>query len=196
GRCIFFQCLAKQRFGIMGGYDLGIHPCAAQALDLGFDGITLATVGIPARVINQTQFTTSFSKAKVCVIFTQTQPVLGTGSEHTVGLGNSPCDQVVNQHANVGLVPPGIPAFQILGSTRCIQPCKQTLCCSFLVAGGSVDLPGKEQIPNRPGFQCGMHSTGIEVVVFDRVAGPHDCCVLQPPHRAQHRQLNIEGQTG
>ena len=39
-----------------------------------------------------------------------------------------------------------------------------------------------------------MQRARIEIIVFDRITGAHDLCVLAALHRAHERELNVEWQ--
>ena len=68
------------------------------------------------------------------------------------------------------------------------------MCRRLFVAGGAVDLAGKEEPCNRFGFQAGFQIARIEVVVLDGIAGAQDMSILQATDTAHDLQLYIEGQ--
>ncbi len=133
---------------------------------------------------------------EVGVVLAQLQPELGPAGEHAIRLGDALGDQVVHQHAQVGLVPTGRPGGLVARLQRSIQTCEQTLCGRLLVSGRPVDLTGKEQASDRLGLEAGLQRTRVKVVVFDRVARSQDVRVLEAKHRVNGGQLNVKGQRG
>src|SRR5690606_23265359 len=68
------------------------------------DRLALGAEGGPAQVIDQAEFATLLGQAQVGVVLAQLQAILGPRGEHAVGLGDAARDEVVDQHAEVGLV--------------------------------------------------------------------------------------------
>src|SRR3546814_1774799 len=104
---------------------------------------------------------------------------LGARGEHAVGLDRALGDQVVDQHADVGLVAARRPRLFLLHEARGVDTRDQPLRRGFLVAGGAVDLAGEEQAGDGAGFQRVLQSPRVEEVVLDRVAGAGDVRVLE-----------------
>ena len=113
-------------------------------------------------------------QAQVGVVLAQLQPVFGARGEHAVRLGGAVRDQVVDQHAEVGLVAARRPGLALLHEARGVEAGEQALRRGLLVAGGAVDLAGEEQARDRLGLQRRLQPARIEVVVLDRVAGAGD----------------------
>jgi cyanophycinase-like exopeptidase len=63
---------------------------------------------------------------------------------------------------------------------RGIDAREQTLGRRLFIAGGAVDLAGKEQALDLARFKAALERARVEVVVFDGVAGAQDVGVLQP----------------
>ena len=146
-----------------------------------------------------------FGQAHVGVVFAQLQPVLGPAGEHAVRLGHALGDQVVHQHAQVGLVTRGHPGVGLprrciscLGPSlqRRIHPGKQALRRRLFVARGAVDLSGKKQSANGPRLEVALQAGRVKVVVFNGIAGAQDVGVFQPGHRAHQLILNVKRQAG
>jgi hypothetical protein len=119
-------------------------------------------------------------EAQVGVVLAQAQAVLGARGEHAVGLGHAAGDQVVHQHAEVGLVAARAPGLAALHLQRGVGAGEQALRGGFLVAGGAVDLAGEEQPADRLGLQAGLEVARVEVVVLDGVAGAQDVAFSRP----------------
>ena len=173
-----------------------MDPARTQALGFACDGLTLALEGRPAHIVDQAHSSTGFAQARIGVVFTQLQPVLGPAGEHPVGLGDPLRDQVVDQHAQISLVakwqPTGL-AFDLQGS---IHASKQALRGRLFVARGAVDLAGKEKAVDRLRLERRAQAARVEEVVLDRIAGTQDVRLLQPLHRMQRGQLHVEWQRG
>ena len=86
------------------------YPGAFQPLFFQCDGFTFGTKSRPARVINQPQFAAFFSQAQVCVVFAQNQSVFGPRGKHAVRFLGAQSNQVIHQHADIGLVATWAPA--------------------------------------------------------------------------------------
>ena len=156
----------------------------------------LRAEGLPARIVHQAQLAARFGQPQVGIVLAQLQPVFGAAGEHAVGLGHAAGDQVVDQHAEVGLVAPRAPAGLAARQERGVDAGQQPLRRGLFVAGGAVDLPGEEQAGDRLGLQRGLEPARVEVVVLDGIAGPQDVRVLQARDRAHQRQLDVERQAG
>jgi hypothetical protein len=102
------------------------------------------------------------------------------GGEHAVGLGDAAGDQVVHQHAQVGLVAARAPGLRALHLQRGVDAGQQALGGGFFVAGGAVDLAGEEQPADGLGLQAGLELARVEVVVLDGVAGAQDVAFPGP----------------
>ena len=142
-----------------------------------------------------------FGQATVGIVFAQLQPILGAAGEHAVRLADALGDQVVHQHAQVGLVSPRQPAVASPGCARAclkrsIHAGKQALCRSLFIPGGAVDLASKKQPAQRPGLKSAFELLRVKVVVLNRIAGPQDMRVFQTRHRAHQLVLDIKRQAG
>ena len=157
-----------------------MRPRGLQAGGLALDGLALGAEGSPARVVHEPQLAAGFRQTQVGVVLAKLQPVLGAAGEHAIGLGNAPGDEVVHQHAQVGLVAPRAPAGVAPRVQRRVDAGEEPLRGGLLVARGAVDLPGEEEPPDGLGLERCLEAPGVEVVVLDRVAGPHEVRVLQP----------------
>ena len=103
------SALPSRRSASAAGSSAGVHPGRLQPLGLPRHRIALAAERLPARVVDQAQRAAVFGQPQVGVVLAQLQPELGPAGEHAVGLGHALGDQVVDQHAEVGLVAPRQP---------------------------------------------------------------------------------------
>ena len=85
-------------------HDARVDPGRSQALRLARDGFALARERLPARVVDDAQLAADLGQAQVGIVLAQLQAVLGAAGEHAVRLGHAARHQVVDQHAEVGLV--------------------------------------------------------------------------------------------
>ena len=125
-----------------------VQPCT-----FGGDGFASLAERGPAGIIHQAQFPTNFRQAQVGVVLAQLQPVFGARGKHAIRLLRAVADQVVDQHADIGLVATRRPWRFVPRSACGVEAGDQALSAGFLVAGGAVDLAGKEQTGDRLGFQ-------------------------------------------
>ena len=79
---------------------------------------------------------------------------------------------------------------------RRVDAGKQALGRRLFIAGGAVDLAGKEQAANGPGFKAAFERARVKVVVLDGVAGPQDVGVFHAGHGADQVVLNVKRQAG
>jgi hypothetical protein len=72
-----------------------------------------------------------------------------------------------------------------------IQPGDKTLRRGFLIARGAVDLARQKQAGPALGLQGWMQLAWINVIVFDRIAGPDDARAFEAGDRGDQRRLHI-----
>ena len=137
--------LADQAGGFLGRQDRRIDPGRLEPLGFARNRIALAVEGLPARIVDHAQGSPGLGQAHVGIVLAQLQAVFGAAGEHAVGLGDAARDQVVDQHAEVGFVPPRAPGFLFLHLQRRVDAGQQALRGRLFVAGGAVDLPGEKQ---------------------------------------------------
>jgi len=173
-----------------------LRPCPGrlESRHLALDRLAFGTERRPAHVVHQSEFAPLFSQAQIGIVLAQLQAVFGARGEHAIRLGHTAGDEVVDQHAEIGLVAARTPGLAALRLQRGIGACEQTLRSGFLVAGGTVDLTGKEQPADRLRFQRGLQVARVEVVVLDGVTGAQDVRVFQAADTAHDLQLHIERQ--
>ncbi|MNX18811.1 hypothetical protein D3C86_487170 [compost metagenome] len=125
---------------------------------------------------------------------TKGQAVLGTRGEHPVGFLDLLGDQVVDQHADVGVLAREDHLFLAADVAGRVQPGHQPLGRRFLVARGAVDLARGEEARDPLGLKRRVELRGGKVIVLDRVAGLEHRDVAQARHGAEHRELDVLGE--
>eukprot|EP00968_Pinguiococcus_pyrenoidosus_P004220 scaffold279_cov229-Pinguiococcus_pyrenoidosus.AAC.24 len=109
-------------------------------------------------------------QADVRVVRSQRDAPFRTAREHAVRLRGPFGRQVVDEHADVSLVPMQNKGVQGQGRGGRVRACDDPLRCSLLVAGGAVDLPSQEQGRLRSHGQRPGQLPGVDEVVLDVVA--------------------------
>ncbi len=165
-----------------------------EALELAGDGVALARVGVPARVVDDAELAATLRESQIRVVLAQLQPVLGARREHPIGLGHAARDEIVDEHAEIRLVAPRRPAFLAARVTRRVDAGEQPLRRGFLVSRRAVDLPGEEEAADRLGFERRLERARIEIIVFDGIAGTQDVRMLAARDRMHERELDVERQ--
>ena len=100
----------------------------------------------PGRGVEQAEPLADRRQPPVGVVLAQQQPILGARGEHPVRLAaDSARHQVVDHHADIGLVAPQNQRRFAANLKRRVDSRHQTLRARFLVAGRAVDLAGEEQ---------------------------------------------------
>ena len=94
---------------------------------MGVDRRAFFAEGLPARIVDQAQAAADLGQTQVGVVFAQLQAVLGAAGEHAIGLGDAARHQVIDQHAQVGLVATRAPARIAARQQRRVDPRQQSL---------------------------------------------------------------------
>ena len=77
-----------------------------------------------------------------------------------------------------------------------VHPGEDSLPGSFLISGGSVDLPCEKQPADTSRFQRGGKLDRIDRVVFNRVAESRNSSLFHSGNRAQRRFLHVRREAG
>ena len=133
---------------------------------------------------------------QVGIVLAQQQPIFRAAREHPIRLARAARDEIVDEHADVGLVASRPPRCALLHAQRGVDAGEHALRRRFLVAGRAVDLAGEEQAGDELRLQAVLQIARIEIVVLDRVARPRDVRALEPGDRTHQRQLHVERQAG
>src|SRR6267154_5988608 len=99
------------------------------------------------------------------------QPELGARGEYAVWLVRALRDQVVYEDGGVGLGAVEDEWRFSLNFQRGVDAGHQSLARSFLITGGSVDLPGEIEAGDLLHFECALKFGWVDGVVLDGVAG-------------------------
>src|SRR6266498_2335481 len=94
--------------------------------------------------------------AQVGVVLAYEEPILGPRCKHPVGFSRAFSHQVVNENSDVSLVALEDKRRRTLHAQSCVDAGHQTLGCSLLVAGGSIDLACQIKVAAQFSFQRGM----------------------------------------
>ena len=98
--------------------------------------------------------------------------------------------QVVDQHANVGLIAAQDQRRLALDIARGIDPGDQALGGGLLVPRRAIDLPAVVQALDPLGRQRAVELSTGDRIVFDRITGAHDLCIAQGRDGAQRSDLD------
>ncbi len=195
-RILTLQLTAQLLFQLASPRRARMEEGRAQALLFALDRLPLGVEAGPAVIIDEPQLAAGRGEAQVRVVLPEQEPVLGAGGEHAIGLARPQGDEVVDQHAEVGLVAARTPGCFATHPAGRVDAGQQALGGRLLVTGGAVDLPGEEQPLDRPRLQRRPQVPGVEEVVFDRVARAGDHRVPEAGEGAHELELHVEGQAG
>ncbi len=192
-RCAPGGILAR-RFALLRRRRRHAHDDACEPPLLRFDRRDLRAhaLDLPARDEPETE--ADLGEPLVGVVGAQQQPMLRGGGEHAVGLAVLPRDEVVHQHADVGLVAPQhqrLPSQQLL---RGIDTGDQTLRRGLLVTRRAADLAGEEEPRHALHLERAVELVRQHEVVLDGVARAQHLGALEPAHRADEPKLHVLGQ--
>ena len=130
----------------------------------------------------------------VGIVGPQHKAVLGARRKHAVGLRRPQGHQVVDHDADIGLRPVEDEAVATARRQGGVDAGHQALGGGLFIAGGAVNLPGQEQPRRAPGLQRGFQFPGVDVVVFDGIAGPRHDRVLEAGNGFQQETLDVLGE--
>ena len=164
---------------------------ALQAVQLRLHGAVFFLHSGETPLRDKAQLMADFREALVRVVLPVQQPVLAAGGHHAVGLVGSLGDQVVNQRADVALIPPEDERLLALQLPCGVHPGDEALDGRLLVPGGAVELARAVKVRDLLGFQRGAQGGGVDAVVLNGIGRARHFCVLQPRNGAQHSQLDL-----
>ncbi len=121
--------------------------------------------------------------------------MLRTAREHPIRLSRTAGDEVIDEHANVGVAALGQPCLASSEGQGGVNSGDQPLCGRFLVTRRPVDLPSEEQTLDNPGLERRLQIPRIEVVVFDRITRTRQVRVLKPMDGSHELVLHIKRKT-
>ena len=138
------QRLAQHARGVLLRQLLRAQPSRAQALLFFFNRRALGFQHAPARIIHHAEFAALGRETQIRIVFAQHQTILRAAGEHAIRLGRAARNQIINQHADIGLVAARVPRRFILHAQRGVDARDNALRRSLFVAGGAVDLAREE----------------------------------------------------
>ena len=158
------------------------------------NGIMFHVEHVPGVVVNESQFPAFGCEAHVSVVLTKENAVFSAAGEHAVGFVRPFGDEVVDEHADIGLVTPqrewGIP----LDVEVCVDSCDETLAGGLLVSCCAIDLACEVEFAEVFCFEGVMELSWWKEVVFDGIAWPEHAGVFQAGYLAHRLELGFFGQ--
>ena len=133
-------------------------------------------------------------QAAVGVVGPQQQAILRPAGEHPVRLVGAAGDQIVDHHADVGLIAAQHQRLFVSDRQRRVRPGDESLGGGLFVAGGAVDLAGAKKARHPLGFQRRRQLQRRQIVVFDGVSVAEDFGLLQAGDQPQHGVLQFARQ--
>ena len=138
-----------------------------------------------------------FRQPEIGIVRTQVQPVFRTGGKHPVRFVHALGDQIVNHYADIGFrtVDDKFPAFafRFEGSVNAGQ---QSLGSGFFIAGGTVNLSGKEQARHLFQLQTVIQFLRIDIIVLNRISVTDNTDIFQPLDGMDKRFLHVGRERG
>ena len=92
-------------------------------------------------------------ETEVRIVLTQKNAILCAGGKHAVRLIHTLIDKIVNENANIGLVPAKHQSVFLLQPQMGIHTRHNALGGRFLITGGTIHLTGQEEIFHHLGAQ-------------------------------------------
>src|ERR1043166_4810758 len=123
---------------------VAIHPDRSNPVKLALDQVSPPTKLPIIALWQESDIIATLDQAHVGIVLAQQEPIFCAGVEHAIRLDCALSHEIIDEHTNVGLVSPQNDRFFLLHTTRGIDASHQSLCASFLVAGGAVYLSGEE----------------------------------------------------
>ena len=110
-RVLPVQRLTENAFGFRAAHHLRIDPAGFDAFQFRGHRVPVAAKRLPSPIVDDAERAAGLGQTQVGVVLAQLQSVLGAAGKHAVGLGDAARDEVVDQHAQVGLVAARTPSF-------------------------------------------------------------------------------------
>ena len=147
-----------------------------------------------AFALDESEFDSLAGEAKVGVVLPQKETVFGSAGEHPVGLGRATRHEVVEHHADIGLMPGNGERWLAQALQSGVRASDESLRGGLLVAGGAIDLAGKIEARQALRLESCVELGGWAVVVFHRISGTEDFGILEAAHAADEGVLHLEWQ--
>ncbi len=134
-------------------YVRGAHPSADQPVNLEIGQSLFLLEQAPALVVHQSELATRRCQTQVGVVFSQDEAVFGPTGKHAIGLAGAARDEIVNQHAEIGLAPLRHPRLASAKREGRVDPSHQPLGGRLLVTRRPVYLAREEQSSDAAGLE-------------------------------------------
>src|SRR5262245_33256691 len=149
----------------------------------------------PATVANEADFASLWGEPQIGVVDPKKQPMLSARREHAVRLEAPARREVVDEHADVRLVPPQGNWGLTPHPARRVDSCEEALRAGLFIPRGSVDLAREEQSRKAMRLQGAIELCRLDEVVFDGVSRPQDLSVFQAWQRVDDLRLDAGRKT-
>src|SRR5436309_1804681 len=160
---------------------------------LGLDRGVLRAHPLVPLPVEQAEVASEPAQTLVGIVGSQQESMLGSRREHPIGLPVLARHQVVDQHADVGLVPPQDERPATLELKRGVNAGHEALGRRLLVTGRAAYLTGKEQPRDALHLQRRLELVREHEVVFHGVAGAKHLGPFQPAQGAHEFKLDLLG---
>jgi hypothetical protein len=130
-------------------------------------------------------------KAAIHIIFAQEKTEFRAGGEHTVGLKRNLGYEIVDEHADIGFVPPKDKSLFIQAAPRRVDPGHKPLRGCLFVTRCAVDLPRKIQALHKFRFKAVPKLPGGKKIVLYAVAIYSDADILKTSDCPEGRFLHF-----
>ena len=104
------------------------------------------------------------------IVLPKYKTALRPAREHAVRFISSFRDEIVDQHADVGVLPTEHERFLTTYGKRGVNPCHDPLCGSLFVSGCAVDLPGKVKSADSFRFKSMQEFARVYSIILDCVS--------------------------
>lgn len=132
-------------------------------------------------------------EAEVGVVLAEEEAVFSAAGEHPVGFCAAARYEVIDHHAEVGLVASEDERRSAQRFQSGVRSGDEPLPCRLLVAGGAVDLTREVQTLDPLRFQGRMKLGGRVIIILHRIARAQDLAFLQAGDGAEEFQRNLVG---
>ena len=150
-----------------------------QARPFLFNGIPSLQELFVLFVADQSDFPTQLREAQVRIVLTQGKAIFRPSRHHAIGLSGALGDEIVDQDADVGLIPPQDKRFFALDGKGRVDSRHKPLGRRLFVAAGAVDLPRHVEIRRVGDLKAQSESRSVDGVVLDGIGRAHKFAIFQ-----------------
>jgi hypothetical protein len=156
----------------------------SQSIDFAMNRLFLCLERFEMAVGQEPDFVANLRQAQIGIILAQQQAVFGPRSKHAVRLGRTFGNQVINQDANVCLIPPENDRRQVLYLASGIDPRHQTLRPRFLITRSAINLARKKKVLANLGLERRIQLGWECEIIFNGVGRTEDLGILTTDDRS------------